>query len=683
MAGERLAKLTIQASWAIDDALRGNQTQHVRFSLAGAWIDYTRGAFTSQHQFVVPDPDDVQREYVKQGVDNLLSLVKLDIQTRGLPYTVSDSRDLGNDLLTNWPKIAFDIEATQYSTGLNLDFENFFSGSPSGWAVLQNLATLQTIEVLQFVTPAGIYGSTTGQIILEAYGGNVQPLTFLWSDKVTGATRQDLQAGTYWCVVSDQSGVSTTVTCVVGSDAQLQVLVQQTESSITLVVSGGVGPYQVAWDDGPTDLVRPGLPAGTYLATVTDSHGASQRVTVVLQPNRCYFSQNPVLLALDAGADYRLDPTTKPNLSFVAQVWVEATYDSGVYVPAGPQLEQPADAQGRTVFDVQALLDAYVRPHLPALDADLAGLATGVFTRFYLQSAEKFGTPPLPAALSTAQVHYVLCGGLSPAEAAAGSWPAYQAAAKPFLTWEPDYQRVLPEQPAYLYYQHVAAAGPVQVWLRVRHLDGSSSRSALATLPELRRWEVYCLSVGPAARGLTGADVAGYDVWVTDGNNVALSAVRHFVLERTYYPDQRFFIYSNSLGGANVLAALGQAKQTLAVVASEAPRPAYDPDLGDVAVLDRTGTPTVSIVTGPRRRAQVLADQELLLSKRVTLLRGGVYWPGRVAAATFTVRDEAEGLASLAFDFILPQQRHFSPRLPAVLAGQPVTPVTGGEGATP
>lgn len=688
MPGQRLAKLTIEASFHSSAGIRGNQTAHVRFFLGGGWLDYYRGAYTSQNQYVVPDPANVGRDYVKQAVDNLLSLVRLDIQARGLPYVVSASRDVGNQVGTNQPRIQFDIEATQYFNVANLDFANPDpTGSVSGWAVLTNLSTLQPVIVSQVVTNAGAYGSATGSIRLQVTAGNRTPYVFVWNDGVTGDVRQNLVAGTYTCLVSDQDGVNTTVTCVVGSDAQLQVLAQSTEDSITLVVSGGVAPYAVVWDDGPTVFARTGLAAGTYAATVTDSRGASQRVVVVLQPNRCYFSRNPVRLPLDAGPAYRANPASKPNLSFLAEVWVERDYLSGVYVQAGPQLEQPADPQGRTIFDVQALLDAYVTEHLPPADGPAAALAEGAFKRFYLKSGEKFGTPPVPAALSTAQVHVVLCGGLSPAEAAAGRWPAYQADVKPFLTWEPDYQRVLPEQPVYLYYQHVGAPTTVDVQLRVRHTDGSASQSVLTSFA-IRRWEVLYLVLGPTELGLngtslSGATVAGYDVWVTGPTGTVLSQVRHFLIERAYYPDQRFFLYSNSLGGANVLAALGQAKLTLEVKAEEAERAGYDPDLGDVAVLDRRGTPTVAVATGPRRRAQVQADQELLLSRRVVLVRGGTYWPGRVAAATFTVRDEAEGLAALSFEFVLPKAGQFSPRLPLVVAGVPTTPAAGGEGPTP
>jgi len=683
MAGERLTKLTIEASFSIDDFVRGEETNQVRFQLGGGPADYYRGAYTSQHQFVVPDPDDVGRDYVKQAVDNLLSLVRLDVQSRSLPYTVSVSRDMGNQLSTNQPRIQFDIEGTLYSPALDLDFTNLApAGYRNGWTVVTKLTTLQPITVTQLVTNASIYGSATGAIFLFATAGNVPPYQFLWNDGVTGDTRQNLVAGTYTCVVSDRAGVSTTVTCVVGSDPQLLVLVQQTDTSITLVPSGGVAPYTVVWDDGPTIFARTGLATGTYGAVVTDAHGASLRVVVLLQPNRCYFSQNPVRLALDAGAAYQANPSTKPNLSFLAQVWVEKVYNSGVYEQVGPDLEQPADLEGRTVFDVQTLLDAHVAEHLPAPDAAVLALADGLFKRFYLKSGEKFGTPPVPAALSTAQVHFVLCGGLSPDEAAAGRWPAYQAAVKPFLTWEPDYQRLLPAQPVYLYYQHVDVAGAVEAWLRVNHADGTTSQSSFFSFTA-KRWEVFFVNVSPAVQGLMGVGITGYEVYLADPLGVPLSETRHFVLDRDYYPQQRFFLYSNSLGGANSLAALGQAKQTLEVKADEAERPTYDPALGDVAVLDRTGTPTVSVVTGPRRRAQVQADQELLLSKRVVLVKDGQYWPGRVAPATVTVRDEAEGLGALAFDFVLPKQRHFSPRLPLVVAGQPVTPAVGGEGPTP
>lgn len=684
MAGERLTKLTIRASWSRNDDVRADQTREVRFLLANTWVAFQRGGYPYLGQFAVPDPDDVQEEYMKQGVGNLVAVIKQVMQQRGLTYTVSEPRDAGVDPFTTWRQVDFDLEATTYDQG-NLDFFNTYSGMPSGWQVLAKLTAIKPIRVTSLVTPATIYGSATGRIALLAFEGSGNGIyTYTWADIGLGpAVREDLTPGKYACVIADNSGASTKVDLVVTSDDRLDVTVNQTDTTITLTPSGGLPPYTYQWDDGPTEAERTGLTlGGTYGCLVTDARGATRRVDVTLETYRYYWSQNPAWFDFDAGDDYRADPTTKPNLSFLCEVWIEPDYLSQVYVQVGPQLEQPADAQGRTRFEVSALLDVYLREHLPTLSSGAAAeRADSLFRRFYLKSAQKYGTPtPLAEPLADERQHYVLLGGLSVEEAAAGTWFAYQVAARPFLTWEPDYQKVLPEQPVYLYYQHLGTAPALELWRRV-FTGATSFVERLATALGVRRLEVYCLR---CAEGLPAA-ASAFEVWVADpATGDVLSTVRHYQLDREYYPKARFFLYTNSLGGVNVLAATGDAKHAVEIKAEEAPRPQYDPLLGDTVVLDRTGAPTLSVASGKRRRQQVVADQELLLARRVTLLSAGLYWLGRVKPATFVVRDEAEGLASVAFDYLLPTQRHFSPRLPAVVvSGAPLAPIAGGEGAQP
>lgn len=681
MAGERLPKLTLRAAWSRNnDDLRGNQTTRVRLRFNGAWFNFDRGAYPYLRQFIVPDPDDVQEEYMKQGVANFIAAVRLCLQQTGLAYVVSDGRDLGPNAAGDL-QVEFDIEGTTYVSG-NLDFQNTYTGTPNGWLVRANLPAITPVRISTFVKPTTFFGSKEGRIQLLAFEGVTGRYTYTWTDIGPGTDiREQLAAGFYTCTVADESGASTTVTVEIKSDPRLVVQVAQTDTSITLTVSGGFPDYAYAWEDGPTTAARTGLDlGGTYACTVTDAHGASQRVVITLEVYRYYWSQNPARFPLDAGDAYRADPTTKPNLSFLAEVWVEPVYLSGDFEQVGPQLEQPADAQGRTAFEVSDLLNAFLSEHLPPPAGPVVERADTLFRRFYLKTGEKYGTPPAPVPLLAAEQQYVLLGGLSEEEAAAGTWFAYQLAVQPFLTWEPDYQRVLPAQPVYLYYQHLAAGRTCQLWRRVQQVDGSSAvAEQLASFTDVRRLEVFCLRVG---EGLA-ATAAGFEVWVSDAAGVVLSQVRHYVLDRTYYPQQRFFLYTNSLGGLNVLAATGQAKHTLEVKASEAPRPGFDAQLGDTQVLDRTGAPSLAITSGARRRAQVVADQDLLLAHRVTLLRDGLYWPGRIKPATFVVKDEGEGLASVNFEYVLPTQRRFSPRLPAVASGQDVRAVAGGEGAQP
>jgi hypothetical protein len=680
MAGERLSKITIRAALSRNDYDRGNQTREVRFYLANNWVSFFRGAYPYLNQYAVPDPDDVQEAYVMQAVTNLIAVVKQEISKRGAAYTVSDPRDAGYDLFTNVPQVDFDIEATTYTAG-DLDFYS----SPEGWKVLQKLSSIPPLQVSSSVNPANVYGSATGEIYLFVVGGNSAAYTFTWDDigLVKDSYRLGLKAGKYRCTVADGSGASTVIEVTVKSDDRLDVTVNQTDTTITLTPTGGVGPYTYLWDDGPTTAERTGLTlGGTYGCLVSDAHGATRRVDVTLETYRYYWSQNPATFDFDAGPDYRLDPTTKPNLSFLCQVWVEPVYLSDVFVQVGPQLEQPADLTGRTTFEVSALLDVYLREHLPALTSGTAvERADSLFRRFYLKTAQKYGTPiALAEPLADERQHYVLLGGLSVEEAAAGNWFAYQIAAQPFLTWEPDNQKVLPDQPVYLYYQHLGTSAAFELWRRV-YEGAASFVERLATVPSVRRLEVYCLRAG---EGLL-ATASGFDVWVADpATGAVLSTVRHYQLDRSYYPKVRFFLYTNSLGGVSVLAATGDAKHAVEIKTEEAARPQFDALLGDTVVLDRTGAPTLSVASGKRRRQQVVADQDMLLSRRVTLLSGGLYWPGRVKAATFVVRDEAEGLASLAFDYLLPTQRHFSPRLPAVVvSGTPLAPIAGGEGAQP
>ena len=130
-------------------------------------------------------------------------------------------------------------------------------------------------------------------------------------------------------------------------------------SRINKAFAGVFAQRNVAEPDELEDLVA---------NAVTDARGATQQVSVTIDLYRYYWSKNPVTLTLDAGQAYRDDPSTKPNLSFLCEVWAAEVYRSNHFVRLGGTQEQPADAQGRTVFDAQALLDGFLQEHLPALN---------------------------------------------------------------------------------------------------------------------------------------------------------------------------------------------------------------------------------------------------------------------------------------------------------------------------
>lgn len=679
MAGERYSKLTIRAAWSQLDYLRGDQTQQVRFKLAGQWVTYRRGG--SSTEFVAPDPDDVGRDYVLQGIRNLLALVQQTITNRGLPYTISAPRDGGDSLdhvnaepgvFDSQPRsvVEFDITAQVYDQNYNLDFA---SGWPTGWKVVLNAPAIEPIYVTPQVTDAVIYRSATGAITLVPIRSNTGQFFYAWADASVffGPTRTKLVGpATYTCVVTDGSGASTSVDVFVGSDPRLDVSVQKIDNNVTLVVTGGVGPYSYAWLDGSTASVRKNLAAGDYECTVTDSHGATVTVKVRIDFfNRFYFSRNPVVLDLAT-----TDLASKPNLHFLLEVWLELEYLSGVFVNIAGVLDQPADAQGRTSFDVSTLLDAYVQPDFPLHGQYGVQLAPACFKRFYLQHSEKWDGSPSPTYI-VRETHYLVYGGLDFFEYAAQSYfTVVRPQVHPFLTWEPVQKEVLADQPEYLYYQHDSLSQDVFT-VQVSFTDAAGLRTSaqLGGASGVQCFSIWRLGVGLSQLRLVlgaavPADVVAWEVQVLDSTGTAASEIRYYQLSEELPVNRRYFLYANSVGGINTLAALGKAKTELtfsSVQVQRSLRPNYDPNLGESFTTSVAGVPTLTCNTGYLGPAQTEALQDFLLSEEIRFYDADRYRPGSLTPAdTLLLSDDDTGLLSVDFAFVLPTRRRYTPTLP-------------------
>jgi hypothetical protein len=681
MAGEYYARITIQVALSYDDKLRATQTISAGFLLAGQWQTFYRGG--NAGQFTVPDPNDVGDEYVMQAVKSLLGVLGQRIYSLGLPYVVSEPRKAGtvnetvnagsSTLVLPIPVVEFDITATDYGRQYNLDFRPH---TTSGFAISQNQGSVSPITATDAVTHATVFGRADGAITVTASGEALPGspfFTYAWDDGFIGATRTQLRAGLYACTVRYSTGASTRLVVEVKQDPALVVTVTNTPNSITLLVSGGVAPYAYAWADGDVTPARTNLPEGTYRCVVTDAHGAQVTVEVVLSFNsRYWFAGNPITLSLDAGPAYRLDPTTKPGLGFVCQVWVEREYLSGTFEPVGQELEQPADAAGRTTFEVQELLEPFVAPVVPAVGQVAVQRQDGAFCRFFLRYFER--TALGDGAVTTVNTNYLLTGGLDYWEAAVGTWfNGYQQTHLPFLTWEPVVKKVLPDQPEHLFFMLVTPnVAAFRYRARLTWADGTTTEELLAARAGLLRYEVFCLPAGPlqldlpSREALAGQLVVSYVLDVLDDAGQALSEARTFVLDRRPCPVRRYFLYTNSLGGWNTLVCRGRASRELATrtSSSENARAAgYDPLRGELTTSRRTGAPVLKCYTGPRSAGQLVADSDFMLSERVLLLAGERYQPGQVKDRTYTVYDEDETRRVVQFDFELPRERYHTPAL--------------------
>jgi gliding motility-associated-like protein len=142
------------------------------------------------------------------------------------------------------------------------------------------------------------YGSSNGSIDAGITGG-MPPYSYSWSN---GALTQDqslLTAGTYVLTVVDFNGCTDLVTATLSQPAKLIVSIDSisnyngygvscyysSNGNIFTTVSGGVTPYNYAWNNGAVTEDITGLSANGYILNVEDFNGCVANAdTTLIQP---------------------------------------------------------------------------------------------------------------------------------------------------------------------------------------------------------------------------------------------------------------------------------------------------------------------------------------------------------------------------------------------------------------
>jgi len=136
-------------------------------------------------------------------------------------------------------------------------------------------------------------GQNTGSATAAATGGD-PPYTYNWSNGGTGATINNLAAGTYTVTVTDNNDATATASVTI-TQPSLLILSPPTitnvscnggdNGSIQAGATGGVSPYTFNWSEGSTGATISNLTAGSYTVTVTDDNDCTKTATyTVTQP---------------------------------------------------------------------------------------------------------------------------------------------------------------------------------------------------------------------------------------------------------------------------------------------------------------------------------------------------------------------------------------------------------------
>jgi gliding motility-associated-like protein len=188
-------------------------------------------------------------------------------------------------------------------------------------------------DVVLTPTDVTCNGGADGEITSSGVTGGTPPYTFLWAPG--GQTTEDisgLSIGTYTLTVTDATGCIFTPPAVniaepsplVVSETHADVsCAGQADGSITLIVSGGVGPYTFDWQPGGlTTQNLSGLSSGTYDVTVTDASGCTETASVtILEPLALQIVPTSTDASCNAACDGQAGVTVSGGTAPYSYVW--------------------------------------------------------------------------------------------------------------------------------------------------------------------------------------------------------------------------------------------------------------------------------------------------------------------------------------------------------------------------
>ena len=185
-------------------------------------------------------------------------------------------------------------ETTQDISGLSANTYSVLIIDANGCTLTNTIVVTQPVLLTSTVTSTSVlcFGGNTGTASVAASGGTT-PYTYLWDASAanqTTSTASGLAIGTYSVLVTDINGCTSTNTVSISQPAKLadstfvtNALCNNTNTgSASVIVSGGVVPYNYLWSNGQTTTSITGLLAGQYIVTATDSNGCAVVDTAIV-----------------------------------------------------------------------------------------------------------------------------------------------------------------------------------------------------------------------------------------------------------------------------------------------------------------------------------------------------------------------------------------------------------------
>lgn len=180
------------------------------------------------------------------------------------------------------------------------------SGLPAGMYLVTvsdaETCTASATVMLTQPLPLAVNATATAQTAVDINNGTAAAsptggtpeFTYVWNTGANTATINSLAPGSYAVTITDTHGCSASQTvvvnvysCAIGAQSTVinAACANAANGTASTMMTGGTIPFSYLWSNSATSASITGLPAGTYLVTVTDAAGCTTLATAtVAQP---------------------------------------------------------------------------------------------------------------------------------------------------------------------------------------------------------------------------------------------------------------------------------------------------------------------------------------------------------------------------------------------------------------
>ena len=257
------------------------------------------------------------------------------------------------------------------------------------------------------------------------------------------------------------------------------------------------------------------------------------------------------------------DPKENPKFLFEVYFRTPGAADfENIY---SEELIQDSSFSGGLSIDISRILDVCLLHEIPDLESLSPQVCTKSKGEYYCRFSEMFGTPPRPQKGFQSDIKYVIKGGFSHIGFKNNNINSYfrpdinDPSKDLFLKQGPRIIQKRNEQPEWLYFLNLRANTKIRLKTNVVYTDASTA-DVFSNEITVKRYDKIRFP-GDLSFPKSAKVIKEYSCHLVDQDNKPVSEKITYQIDNKYREQVRYFAYSSSLGGIDLIAAHGRGTQ--------------------------------------------------------------------------------------------------------------------------